>query len=228
MTIYPQAADIISQVLSFGLSAPIDVQIVGKDLSSDFKIAEELKSQVETIPGAADVRIAQVLNYPTLRVKVDRDKAVQLGISQLDVTSSILTSLSSSVVTSPNQWLDTKNGVSYSVAVQTPQHEVDSIQAIGRTPITGTLSDTQPGDPQFLSNLSGVSHEIQAQGINHYTVQRVVDLNLGVEDSRPRQRDRRGAEEDQRAQGRAARHQDQQSPAKAPRCISRSSAWRRD
>ena len=182
VTIYPQAADIISQVLSFGLSAPIDVQIVGKDLSSDVRIAEELKAQVETIPGAADVRIAQVLNYPTLRVKVDRDKAVQLGISQLDVTGSILTSLSSSVVTSPNQWLDTKNGVSYSVAVQTPQHEVDSIQAIGRTPITGRLSNAQANDPQFLSNLSGVSHEIQAQGINHYTVQRVVDLNLGVED----------------------------------------------
>ncbi|MGH7247975.1 MAG: efflux RND transporter permease subunit, partial [Pseudomonadota bacterium] len=182
VTIYPQAADIISQVLSFGLSAPIDVQIVGQNLEADFRIAEELKSRVETIPGAADVRIAQVLNYPTLRVKVDRDKAVELGISQRDVTTSILTSLSSSVVTSPNQWLDTKNGVSYSVAVQTPQHIVDSIQAIGRTPITGTLGNAQTGDPQFLSNLAGVNHEIQAQAINHYTVRRVVDLNLGVED----------------------------------------------
>ncbi|HVA80184.1 MAG TPA: efflux RND transporter permease subunit, partial [Candidatus Binataceae bacterium] len=182
VTIYPQAADIISQVLSFGLSAPIDVQIVGPNLSDDFRIAEELKSGVETIPGAADVRIAQVLNYPTLRVKVDRDKAAELGISQRDVTTSILTSLSSSVVTSPNQWLDLKNGVSYSVAVQTPQHAVDSIQAIGRTPITGSLANALPGNPQFLSNLTGVSHEIQAQGINHYTVRRVVDLNCGIED----------------------------------------------
>ncbi len=192
VTIYPQAADIISQVLSFGLSAPIDVQIVGQNLDSDFRLASELKSEMQTIPGAADVRIAQVLNYPTLRVKVDRDKALQLGITQSDVTSSILTSLSSSVVTSPNQWLDLKNGVTYSVAVQTPQHMVDSIQAIGRTPITGTYAastsssavdaaSSVANDPQFLSNLASISHEVQAQGINHYTVRRVVDVNCGVE-----------------------------------------------
>ncbi|HXW82877.1 MAG TPA: efflux RND transporter permease subunit [Candidatus Binataceae bacterium] len=184
--IYPQAADIISQVLSFGLSAPIDVQVVGPDLSNDFRVAEELEEQMQTVPGAADVRIAQVLNYPTLRVKVDRSKALELGITQHDVTNSILTSLSSSLVTAPNQWLDTKNGVSYSVAVQTPQHMVDSMQAIGRTPLTGEASSTVIQDStipaaQFLSNLSSISHEVQAQGINHYTVQRVVDVNCGIE-----------------------------------------------
>src|ERR1700691_956588 len=126
VTIYPQAADIISQVLSFGLSAPIDVQIVGSNLDSDYRIAQQLKSEIETVPGAADVRIPQVLDYPTLRVKVDRDKALQLGITEKDVTTSILTSLSSSLIFSPSQWLDTKNGVSYSIAVQTPQHIVNS------------------------------------------------------------------------------------------------------
>ena len=178
--IYPQAADIISQVLSFGLSAPIDVQIVGRDLHEDFTIAAELEDEIGTIPGASDIRIAQVLDYPTLRVNVDREKALEQEITQHDVTFSILTSLASSVVTSPNQWLDPRNGVNYSVAVQTPQHIVDSIQAIGRTPITPSTSTDGQG-AQFLTNLSDVSHEVQAQGINHYTVQRVVDLNCNVE-----------------------------------------------
>ncbi|MGH7934038.1 MAG: efflux RND transporter permease subunit [Candidatus Binataceae bacterium] len=184
--IYPQAADIISQVLSFGLSAPIDVQIVGRDLRGNFRLAEKLQSEIETIPGAADVRIAQVLNYPTLRVQVDRAKALEVGITQRDVTSSILTSLSSSLITAPNQWLDRHNGVSYSVAVQTPQHVVDSIQAIGRTPLTpsqptAAMTDSTMPPPQFLANLAVISHEVQPQGINHYTVQRVVDVDCGVE-----------------------------------------------
>jgi CzcA family heavy metal efflux pump len=183
VTIYPQAADIISQVLSFGLSAPIDVQIVGANLDSDYSIAQKLKSEIETVPGAADVRIPQVLDYPTLRVKVDRDKALQLGITERDVTTSILTSLSSSLVFSPSQWLDTKNGVSYSVAVQTPQHIVNSIQAIGRTPLTASQVDGTPDPPQFLDNVASMTHEIEAQGINHYTVQRVVDVDCGVEDA---------------------------------------------
>jgi multidrug efflux pump subunit AcrB len=181
VTIYPQAADIISQVLSFGLSAPIDVQIVGRDLASDFRIAEQLKAEIETVPGAADVRIPQVLDYPTLRVKVDRDKALQLGITERDITTSILTSLSSSLIFSPSQWLDYKNGVSYSVAVQTPQHIVNSIQAIGRTPLTASQLDGTTAPPQFLTNVASMDHEVQAQGINHYTVQRVVDVDCGVE-----------------------------------------------
>ena len=183
VTIYPQAADIISQVLSFGLSAPIDVQIIGRDLDSDFRIAQELKEQIRTVPGAADVRIAQVLDYPVLRVKVDRDKSLELGITERDVTGNILTSLASSLVTSPNQWLDVRNGVSYSVAVQTPQHIVNSIQAIGQTPLTASLHDGAMPPPQYLTNVATFTHEVQAQGINHYTVQRVVDVNCGVEGS---------------------------------------------
>jgi len=180
LIIYPQAADIVSQVLSFGLSAPIDVQITGRDLNQSFAIAEKIKGELETIPGAANVRIAQVLDYPTLRVKVDRDKALKLGLTQRDITSSVLTSLSSSAIISPNQWLDLRNGVNYTVAVQTPQHEVDSIQAIGRTPLNPSIIDGAGGAPQFLTNLSSIEHEVQAQGINHYTVQRVLDVNCDV------------------------------------------------
>jgi multidrug efflux pump subunit AcrB len=180
LTIYPQAADIVSQVLSFGLSAPIDVQITGRDLDQSFTIAEKLKREIQTVPGAADVRIAQVLDYPTLYVKVDRAKALELGMTQRDVTSSVLTSLSSSAVIAPNQWLDLRNGVNYSVAVQTQQHIVDSIQAIGRTPLTPSNIDGTELYPQFLANMSDVRHEVQAQGINHYTVQRVLDVNCDV------------------------------------------------
>ncbi len=127
------------------------------------------------------MRIPQVLDYPTLRLKVDRDKALQLGITERDVTTSVLTSLSSSLIFSPSQWLDTRNGVSYSVAVQTPQHIVNSIQAIGRTPLTASQFDGTLPPPQFLDNVSALNHEVQAQGINHYTVQRVVDVDCGVE-----------------------------------------------
>jgi multidrug efflux pump subunit AcrB len=181
LIIYPQAADIVSQVLSFGLSAPIDVQITGRDLNGSFAIAEQLKNEIETIPGAANTRIAQVLDYPTLHVQVDRDKALGLGLTQHDVTTSVLTSLSSSSVIAPNQWLDLRNGVNYSVSVQTPQHIVDSIQAIGRTPLTPSIVDGAPSAPQFLANLASIRHEVQAQGINHYTVQRVLDVNCDVE-----------------------------------------------
>jgi CzcA family heavy metal efflux pump len=180
VTIYPQAADIVSQVLTFGLSAPIDVQVTGRDLGQSFEIAERLKHEIETIPGAANVRIAQVLDYPTLRVQVDRDKALRLGLTQRDVTSSVLTSLSSSYVIAPNQWLDPRNGVNYSVSVQTPQHIMDSIQALGRTPLTPQNIDGAIVSPQFLANLSTVTHGVEAQGINHYTVQRVLDVNLDV------------------------------------------------
>ncbi len=181
VVIYPQAADIVSQVLSFGLSAPIDVQITGRDLNQSFAIAQKLKSEIETIPGAADVRIAQVLDYPTLDVQVDRDKALELGLTQRDVTTSVLTSLSSSSVISPNQWLDLRNGVNYTVSVQTPQHIVDSIQAIGRTPLTPQNIDGGTPEPQFLANLSTIRHQVEAQGINHYTVQRVLDVNCDTQ-----------------------------------------------
>ncbi len=122
---------------------------------------------METIPGAADVRIPQVLDYPTLRVKVDRDKALQLGIIA-DRRHRAACSLRSARVSMsrPASGSTTKNGVSYSVAVQTPQHEVDSIQAIGRTPITGIAirMTRSPREPQFLGNLSGVSHEVAGAG----------------------------------------------------------------
>ena len=182
--VYFQAADIISQVLNFGLSAPIDAQISGNDLYQDYEIARRLRAAMQDIPGLADIRIAQRLDYPTLRVKVDRAKALELGITQEQVASSLLTSLSSSTLLAPNFWLDPQNGVNYSVLTQTPQHMIDSVEALSATPLGSIGSD--PGAsgggqaPQFLGNIATVSQDVEPAVISHYTVQRVIDVNTSV------------------------------------------------
>jgi CzcA family heavy metal efflux pump len=174
--LYSQAADIVGQVLNFGLSAPIDVQISGSDLGQMFALAQKLESSMAAIPGIRDVRIGQVLDYPTLRVDVDRAKAVQLGVTESAVASSLLTSLSSSFLTTPSFWLDPRNNVNYTVAVQTPYHVVDSIDALGRTPLSS------PGEPaQFLANLATVRQDVQPAVVNHYTVQRVIDVDASAQ-----------------------------------------------
>src|SRR5262249_18416587 len=127
---YFQAADIVGQVLNFGLPAAIDVQVSGTNLYSDYDFAVRLRNGMALIPGLTDLRIAQRLDYPTMRVSVDRSKALELGVTQQQVASSLLTSLSSSSLVQPNFWLDPRNGVNYNVVVQTPQHLIDSVGAL--------------------------------------------------------------------------------------------------
>jgi multidrug efflux pump subunit AcrB len=176
--IYSQAADITSQVLNFGLSAPIDVQISGRDAASSYRIAQSLAAEMRTIPGAVDVRIPQQFDYPTLMVDVDRTKAIQLGLNETEATQSLLDSLASSVEVSPNNWLDWNNGVNYSVAVQTPQHVVSSIADVLKTPVT---SGSSSSDVQFIGNLASVKHSVTPFGVTHYNVLPVVDVDCGVE-----------------------------------------------
>jgi multidrug efflux pump subunit AcrB len=178
--IYAQAADITSQVLNFGLSAPIDVQIQGRDAAASYRIAQQLAEEMKTIPGAVDVRIPQVFDYPTLMVNIDRDKALQLGFSESGAAHSLLDSLASSVVVSPNNWLDWTNGVQYNVAVQTPQHVVSTIPELLKTPVTPDLVDGST-DAQFIANLAGVTHIVTPNGITHDNVLRAIDVNCGVE-----------------------------------------------
>jgi multidrug efflux pump subunit AcrB len=180
VAIYAQAADITSQVLNFGLSAPIDVQIQGRDAAASYRIAQPLAAQMRTIPGAVDVRIPQEFDYPTLMVNVDRDKAMQLGLSESDAARSLLDSLASSAVVSPNNWLDWTNGVQYNVAVQTPQHVVSSITELLKTPVTPDVA-TGSSDVQFIGNLASVRHLTTPIGITHNNVLRVIDVNCGVE-----------------------------------------------
>jgi len=179
--VYSQAADIVSQVLNFGLSAPIDAQISGTNLDLDYKVGRRLEAAMRVIPGLTDVRVAQVLDYPAIQVDVDRVKAMQLGLDQRTVATNLLTSLSSNVMLQPNFWLDPANGVKYNVVEQVPQHMLDSMQALGSTPLTGGGNDQTAPATQLLANVATISQTVEAAVVNHYDVQRVIDVNCGVE-----------------------------------------------
>jgi CzcA family heavy metal efflux pump len=178
--IYFQDADIVSQVLNAGLSSAIDVQVTGDNLDNDYRFASRLKTEMEQIPGLVDVRIAQLLDYPTIRVNIDRSKALELGVTVDEVASSLLTSLSTNTLLQPNFWLNPRNGVNYSVLAQTPQHAMDSIEALGNTPLGAGSSDGTTKPVQFLSNVATVTQGVEPAVVNHYTVQRVIDVNTGV------------------------------------------------
>jgi multidrug efflux pump subunit AcrB len=178
--VYFQAADIVSQVLNFGLSAPIDAQISGIDIGQDYAVAQRLEESMRAIPGLADVRIAQLLDYPTIRVNVDRVKALQLGVDQRSIAADLLTSLSTNALLAPNYWLDPHNGVNYSVLEQVPQHMLDSVQALGGTPITPP-SDPPGATPQLLANVATIRQDVEPAVVNHYNVQRVIDVDCNIE-----------------------------------------------
>jgi CzcA family heavy metal efflux pump len=176
MVFFFQPADIVSQILNFGLPAPIDIQVVGRD-RGNFAIATEIAAKLKNVPGAVDVHVHQVLDAPELHVNVDRERAQDLGLTQRDVANNMLISLTSSGQASPNYWLDPKNGVSYLVAVQTPQYKLNSIADLQNTPILGS----NPGTPQLLNNVATVDRGKAAQVINHYNVQPVFDIYANVQ-----------------------------------------------
>ncbi len=178
VTFFFQPSDIVNQILNFGLPAPIDLQIVGRNLDANYQLAREIEQQVARIPGAADVHLHQVMDVPELRVNVDRTRAQELGLTQRDVANSMLVSLSSSSQIAPNFWLNPANGVSYTVAVQTPQMRLDSPQALGNTPIP---APGQP-NPQLLANLASVERRTSMSVVSHHNVQPVVDLYANVQD----------------------------------------------
>jgi multidrug efflux pump subunit AcrB len=153
---YFEAANITNQILNFGLPAPIDVQILGRNISANYQIAENLQRQIARIPGAADVHIHQVVDYPEIDINVDRDKAGQVGLTQKDVSNSLLVSLTGSSQVAPTQWLDWRTGVVYFVAVQTPQDKLNSLAAVMRTPISSPFTIVNSTTP---TSTAGVSTE---------------------------------------------------------------------
>jgi multidrug efflux pump subunit AcrB len=174
---YFQAADIVNQVLNFGLPAAIDVQVIGNDLKLDSAIANRLQSTMTLIPGVTDLRIAEPLDQPAFRIKVNRDKALEMGITEQQVASGLLSSLSGNSLISPNYWLDPVNGVNYGVITQAPIETTQSVDQIANIPLTnGTAA--QP--PQFLGNVATIRHTTDPAVIAHYTVQRVVDVDCAV------------------------------------------------
>ncbi|MGC1193055.1 MAG: efflux RND transporter permease subunit, partial [Candidatus Binatus sp.] len=173
VTAYFQAADIVSQVLNFGLPAAIDAQINGNNLEADYDIALRLQDRMRRIPGVSDLRIAEPQDYPTFGVNVDRDKALQLGITQQQVASSMLSKLSGASLLQPNFWLDPKSGVNYNVVAQAPQHLIDSVATLSNIPLStpNTAAGTQ-SQAQLLGNLATVTHRWDPAVVAHYTVQR--------------------------------------------------------
>jgi multidrug efflux pump subunit AcrB len=176
-TVFFLAPDISTQVLNFGLPAPIDVQVFGAigNEEQTYGVAQTIAARVARVPGAVDVHFAQVPKQPALRIDVDRTMAGQLGVTERDVASDLLVSLASSAIVAPSYWLD-KRGIQYLVAVQTPQREIDSLDALRTTPIS-----TGGGDPQLLSNFAQVSRTEGAVSITHYNVTRTYDVQANVD-----------------------------------------------
>ena len=180
LTFFFMAPDISTQVLNFGISAPIDVQVAGPPQTTreNLLIATELQHELARIPGVVDVRMQQVPVTPQLRVDVDRTAASQLGLSQRDVATDMLISLSSSSQTAPNYWLDPKKGVQYTVAVQTPQYRMDSLDALSATPV-GFSNPSAP--PQLLGNVASFGRSSGATNITHYNIQPTYDVLANVD-----------------------------------------------
>src|SRR5258707_832002 len=166
-----EPADIVTQILNFGLPAPIDIQIVGTDMANNFALAAGMAQQIRAVPGAVDVHLHQLLNQPRLDLAVDRVRTQQVGLTERDVANNVLVSLSSSFQINPNFWLS-PNGVSYGIAVQTPQYKVDSIDALRTIPVN---SPTVP-QPQLVENLTSMNRRQEPAVVTHYNVQRVIDI----------------------------------------------------
>jgi multidrug efflux pump subunit AcrB len=177
---YFQPADIISQVLNFGLSAPVDVEVEGPNFDDSARVARELRDRVRAIPGAVDVRISQVLDRPALRVDVDRDRAAQVGVTQHEIADNLLTSLSSSSLVAPSFWLNPKNNVNYVVVVQTPLPKVASVPDLMGMPIAPPAA--QGGDvAAYLGSVASVRPSQVFGVVNHDSVQRVLDVQCNVD-----------------------------------------------
>ena len=209
VTFYRVPVDIVTQILNFGLASPIDIQIIGPNLYANRALAERMLNEVRYVPGAVDARIQQPFNYPNFTVNVDRTRAQATGLTQQNVAQSLLVALSGSFQTSPSFYLDPRNGVSYSVAVQTPQYKLDSMPELKSLPITGAVapqvqgaspSTVAPGSDasartgasftgapgagkpvQILGNLASFVPGAEQATVSHYDVQPVIDIFTNVE-----------------------------------------------
>ena len=167
-----QPADIVTQILNFGLPAPIDVQLVGADTAANYEIAQQIANRMRRIPGAADVHVQQLLDLPTLHLDIQRSRANQVGMTARDVAQSVLVSLSGSFQTTPNFWLNPANGVSYQVAVQSPQYRITSLRDLMNPPVSNPNAPNSP----ILANLAQLSPAQRAAVVSHYNVQPVIDV----------------------------------------------------
>ena len=176
-TFYFVPADIVTQVLNFGLPAPIDIQIEGSDIEGNREAAARMLHEIEQVPGIADARIQQAFDYPEFDVAVDRTKAAQGGYTQRDVANSLLNSLSGSFQITPMFFLNWKNGVSYNLVTQTPQYSIQSLQDLQNTP----LNAASAARPEILADVASIKRANEMEVINHYNIRRVVDIYAAVQ-----------------------------------------------
>ena len=199
VTFYVLPVDIVTQILNFGLSAPIDLQIVGPNLYGNRALAERMLDEIRYLPGAADARIQQPFDYPRMTVNVDRTRAQEIGLTQQNVAQSLLVALSGSFQTTPSFYLDPKSGVTYNVAIQAPQYKLDSLAALESLPVTsagaaqqagdaaqtgGSAATGVPGTPppvNVLGNLASIAPGTEMGAVSHYDVQPVLDIYANVD-----------------------------------------------
>lgn len=171
-----QPADIVTQILNFGIPAPIDVQVVGTDLQNNYEIAQRIAGRMRHIPGTADVHVQQLMSLPTLHMDIERTRVTQVGLTARDVAQSALVSLSGSFQTSPNFWLNPKNEVTYQMAVQSPQYRITDLQDLMNIPVI-----SQQG-PQLMGNLVQLTPTVRPATVNHYNVQPTIDVYASTQD----------------------------------------------
>ncbi|HEY6452615.1 MAG TPA: efflux RND transporter permease subunit [Steroidobacteraceae bacterium] len=180
---YPQGtyaflpADIVSQILNFGLPAPIDVQVVGFKRAENARYAQSLLVRLRHVPGIADLRMQQTFDQPVLNVTVDRIRAAEVGLTQRDIANSMLVSLSGSAQVSPNFWVNPGNKVSYPLVAQTPQYRIDTLSDLANIPVSGAAG----GQPQLLGALATISQGRTEGVVSHYDVQPTMDLFANVQ-----------------------------------------------
>jgi multidrug efflux pump subunit AcrB len=172
-----QPADIVTQILNFGLPAAVDVQIAGADQQGNFDVARKLLKEVRLIPGTVDTHVQQKLDEPAINLQMDRTRLQQLNLTASNVAQNLLVSLSGSSQTSPGFWYNDRNGVEYNVAVQTPQYRISSIDDLLRTPVSASST----GPTQLLGNLVRVSPQNQFAVVTHYNIRPVIDLYVSVD-----------------------------------------------
>jgi multidrug efflux pump subunit AcrB len=177
-TFFTQPSDIVGQILNFGLPAPIDVQLAGRDRFANYALAQQIAARIARVPGAVDVHVHQIVNAPAFKVSVDRTRAGEVGLTQRDVATNLLISLSGSAQASPNYWLSPQNGVQYLVATQTPQYLLNSIESLEATPVS---SAGGPGGTQLLGNVATVERTTTQTVVGHYNIQPIYDVYANVD-----------------------------------------------
>jgi CzcA family heavy metal efflux pump len=178
ITFYFLPADMVTQVLNFGLPAPIDIQIDGNDIEGNRQVAEKMLAELQRVPGLTDLRIQQPFDYPTYDIDVDRTKAAQGGLTERNVATSVLNSLSGSFQITPMFFLNWKNGVNYNLVAQTPQYRVESLHDLENTPITAPLT-SRPG---ILADVASIERGTEMEAVSHYNIRRIVEIYGAVQD----------------------------------------------